>query len=282
MDDILKNSYYSNLGTLQNKEAKPMTQHKTAITTLMLCSLLAITYLAVASAATTGTLTATATTTSNIITLTGSGFGATENVTLSILNETDNSNVYNFTETVTTDSAGAFAANVTLPPGIYGTYNITAQTSTVNAYTEYTISGAANLTVTPDDSNIIAVSGSGFNANQTVTLQLNDTTTTTAYTFPENITTNSQGNFTSTIIIPTSLSGSYTIVASTSTATANATISVPDFTGPTGATGATGSTGVAGVAGADGQPADNTAVYLALVASVIAIAVALFTFVKKH
>ncbi len=245
----------------------------------MLCSVLVIAYLSVANAATTGTLTATATSTSNAITLSGSGFDPTENLTLFMLNETDNSNLYNFTETITTDDAGAFTANVTLPSGFYGTYNVTAQTTNVDAFTEYTISGAATLSATPDDSNIMAVSGSGFNANQTLTLQLNDTSTTTAYTFLDNITTDSEGNFTSTVIIPTSISGSYTLVASTSTTTANATIAVPDFTGPTGITGATGATGAVG---ADGEPADNTTVVLALGISIVAMIVAIFTLMKKH
>jgi len=101
----------------------------------------------------------------------------------------------------------------------------------------------------------------------------------TVYMFPNITVTDSQGNFNSTEIIPTSLSGSYTLVASSSSATANATISVPDLTGPTGATGVTGENGVVGETGAS---VDSTIGYAAIALSIIAIAIAALAIEKKR
>ena len=258
-----------------------MTQkRKNTILLVIICSVLAVAFISLASAQTTGTLTASATSNSGVIAVSGNGFDASDSVHLALLNETGGTAVYNFTETVTTDSAGNFSANLNLPLGIYGTFNLTAYTSTVTESTEYTIpQPAVAITVTPDDSNIIAVNGTGFNASEPVALTLADTTGTTVYTFPNNTATDSQGNFNSTEIIPTSLSGSYTLVASTSSATANATISVPDLTGPTGATGVTGENGVAGETGA---PADSTIGYTAIALSIVAIAIAALAVMKKR
>jgi hypothetical protein len=255
-------------------------KRRNIVLSLVICSIMALSFVAYAKADTAATLTTTTTDTGNVITLNGSGFNASESVYLALLKETDGSVVYNFTESVITDSSGNFAANVTIPTGVYGAYNLTAQTSTIVAYTEYNISLATpTLTVSPDDSNIILVSGTGFNASEVATLKIVDSNNETVYTFPDNITTDNQGNFTSTVIIPTNIKGSYTIIASTSDISANATITVPDLTGPTGATGATGLTGENGTAG---EPADSTIGYVAVVLSIVAIAIAALAMMKKR
>ncbi len=257
-------------------------QHKKTVALIMLCSFLAFTLFSFASAASTATLTASETDDNNIIKLSGTGFDANETVTLQILNETDNTVIYTFTENATADTDGAFTTNVTLPPGYYGTFNFTAETSTMFAHDEYTISDVTSLTASPNDSNIINVIGTGFNANETSTLVLNDTSTSTAYTFTENITTDASGTFNATVIIPTSISGDYTLVASTSTTSANTDISVPDLTGATGATGSPGAGGATGATGEAGIPADATIVYFALVFGVAGTVVGLVAVVKKH
>jgi hypothetical protein len=207
-------------------------------------------------------------------------------VSLRLLNETTQSVVYNFTETLTTDTLGNFTGDVTLPTATYGTFNLTAHTSTVSAYTEYTIkepiTNTTTITVTPDDSNIIQIKGSGFNASETLAMTLLDSSNDTAYKFSNDTQTDVLGNFTVTEIIPTNLSGSYMLVASTSNRTANATITVPDLTGPTGTIGATGATGANGVVGATGVSADQTIEYAAIILSIVAIVVGALTFVKKH
>jgi hypothetical protein len=258
-------------------------KRKNAILLMILCGVLAVAFISLTSAQTTATLTASATSDSGVIAVNGNGFDATDSVHLGLLNETDGTVVYNFTETVTTDSTGNFSANLSLPTGVYGTFNLTAHASTITAYTEYTIPQPATaIIVTPDNSNIIAVSGTGFNTSKTVALTLADTTGTTVYTFPNNTVADTQGNFNATEIIPTNLSGSYTLVASTSSATANVTISVPDLTGPTGAVGANGVAGETGATGDAGVPADTTVEYSAIVLSVVAITVATLALVKKH
>ena len=259
-----------------------MTQKTKKLTALaVLCSILAVAFISLASAASTdATLTVTPVSNSSVISVTGSGFNASETVNLSLMNGT--TFVYNFTESISTNSLGNFSANVTLPAGIYGTFNLTANTSTVSAYTAYTITQqSTTLTVTPDDSNIIQISGSGFNASDAVTLKLIDDAEATAYTFT-NATTDAQGNFTTTAIIPTSLSGTYTLVTSTTSVTANATITVPDLTGPTGSPGENGVAGEVGATGTAGASADNTIGITAIVLSFIAIVVAAIAIVKKH
>ena len=265
-----------------------MTQKQKGIAALILvCSVLAVAFISLASAQTANaTITASATSDSSVIALAGTGFDASGNVTLQLLNETTQLVIYNFTETITTDTLGNFTGNVTLPTATYGTFNLTAHTSTVSAHTEYTImepiTNTTTITVTPDDSNIIQIKGSGFNASETVATELLDSNNDTAYTFSNETQTDALGNFTVTEIIPTNISGSYTLVASTSSRTANATITVPDLTGATGTIGATGANGADGAAGTAGASADETIGYVAIVLSIVAIIVGALTFLKKQ
>ncbi len=144
-----------------------------------------------------------------------------------------------------------------------------------------------SITATPDESNIFNVNGTGFNASTEVTLKLiaNDTT---YYTFPENITTDNEGNFTATVIVPTSISGTYNLTASTDDYTAYVEYTVPDLTGPTGATGATGATGTTGQTGAvgaqgeQGEAANEMLGYAGLGMGVVALAVACYAVVRKQ
>ncbi len=262
-----------------------MTQiHPNAKLALLLCSVLAFAFisLAGAEAAAAASLTTASASEGGVVSLSGSGFDASETVYIALVNKTSNSVVYNFTETPTTDNVGNFTADLTLPKNVYGTFNLTAHTSTITTYSEYSISKAETaITVTPDDSNIITVNGTGFNSSATVTLKLADTTQT-VYTFQDSIKTDADGNFSATVIIPTSISGNYTLTATTSTATANATLTVPDLTGPTGATGAAGAIGKTGETGATGESADTTIAYVAITISIIAIAISAITILLKH
>jgi hypothetical protein len=246
----------------------------------MLCGVLAVAFVSTVNAATTS-ITITDIDDTNTINVTGTGFDADETVTLTLINQTDSSTAYTFTEDVTTDSEGAFDTNLTLPSGIYGTFDLTAETSDASADDEYTLSGSATLTATPDDSNIIAVTGTGFNAEEDVALTLNDTSEV-VYTFSDTITTDEYGNFTVTVIVPTSLSGDYTLGAETSTADASVDISVPDLTGPTGAAGDTGVAGEVGATGEPGTPADPTYEYVAVVLSLVAVGISIAAVMKKH
>jgi hypothetical protein len=248
------------------------------------CSILIVaTSVALVNAQPTLTLTITSTDDNNFITVTGNGFDPSKTVTLNLQNPLDGSIVYNFTEAITTNEDGTFTADISLPIGIYGTYNLNATTSTATATKEITLTGTATLSASPGNSNIIKTLGTGFNANQTVTLQLtNPTTGVVAYNYTEDITTDTYGNFSAIVIIPTSINGTFDLTVSTSTTTTNTTITVPNFTGPTGTDGLPGITGPAGTDGLSGTSADNTFGYILAVLSIIAIVTSALVFVKKR
>ena len=136
------------------------------------------------------------------------------------------------------------------------------------------VASAATLTATPDNSNIFNATGTGFTANSNVTLQLWNGSTTLIYTFP-NATTDSSGNFSAILIVPTSIpNATYTLTATTGTVSQSVSQTTPDLTGPTGATGATGATGPTGATGATGQAASNILAYGAIIISVMALVAA--------
>lgn len=130
------------------------------------------------------------------------------------------------------------------------------------------VASAATLTATPDNSNIFNATGTGFTANANVTLQLWEGNTTLIYTFP-NATTDSSGNFSTILIVPTSIpNATYTLTATTGAVSQSVNQTTPELTGPTGATGPTGPTGATG---ATGQAASNVLVYGAIIISVMAL-----------
>jgi hypothetical protein len=284
---ILKKSFQ--VTSKGQKEEEIMEKEKSYILFAMLFSVLMLAFVSPTLGQTnTGTLTATATDEPSVITVSGTGFNASETVQLQLLDTYDNSVVYTFPQSFTTESDGTFEDNVTLPDDMYGTYYLMAVSQTSYAYIEYTIEESTltttyeqgSLTVTPDDSNIIEVSGSGFNASETVTFELQEDDAV-VYTFTKQITTDSQGSFSAVMIIPTSMSGEYSLVASTSGVTANVTITVPDLTGETGATGETGETGATGEAGATGTT-DPILGYVGVALSVTAICVSIYCLTRKQ
>ncbi len=239
----------------------------------LLCTMLTLPMLTVADASTVAVLNVIPTSDSKIVTVMGSGFDPDESVYLALTNATTGVVLYNFTESAATSNIGIFTADLTLPSGIYGTYSIYAATSTVSANKEYTIRFQTNpkIAVTPPNSNIFKVSGSGFTPFDIAAFTLMDNRFASAFNFTDIGVADNQGNFTATLIVPTSLSGNYTLFVATRTGlTANASITVPDLTGPKGDSGDTGDRGPKGVAGEAGDAADNTLVYVAIIVSVIA------------
>ena len=126
---------------------------------------------------------------------------------------------------------------------------------------------ASEISATPNNSNLVKVSGKGFNASETVTLGLWNETVR-QYSFPENVTTDLEGNFSTIVIIPTSLRGNYFLVASTATSQAYVNYTVPDLIGATG------------VSGAAGEGANNTLVYLASIISIASILISFYALTK--
>lgn len=158
----------------------------------------------------------------------------------------------------------------------------------VSLIATFSLAGAAStdaaITATPDGSNIFRVIGTGFDADDNVTLTL-VANGTTYYNFTEALTSDTEGNFTAVVIVPTYITGAtYNLTASTSNVTAYTEYNVPDLTGPTGSTGPTGATGAAGengVAGADGKNADQTLTIGAIGIGLISLAIGVYAVIKK-
>lgn len=268
---------------MNQKQPQKNRKHIFAIL-VALCIMLATPILATASANTVATLTVAPTSNSNAINVIGNMFNANETVYLALANATTGVVVYNFTEYITTSSIGQFANSVTLPSAAPGTYIIYAKTSTVTASTVYTITNSATpkITASPANSNLIKVTGSGFGQMDGVGFVLAGAIGP-VFNFTDIGVTDNLGNFSVTLIIPTSISGNYTLMAQTRTgAMANTAIIVPDLTGPKGDTGQTGDKGAKGSTGPAGENADSIMVYAAIIISVIAAIVAVMAFVKDR
>lgn len=111
---------------------------------------------------------------------------------------------------------------------------------------------AATFIASPNNSNIVMVSGTGFNASSPVSIRLiNDNGT--MHVFAEQISTDVKGNFSSIIIIPTSIAGTFNMTANTSSVSMTfINLQVPNFTGPQGPQGIQGEIGLNGTQGAIG------------------------------
>lgn len=153
-----------------------------------------------------------------------------------------------------------------------------------------------SLTVAPANSHIIRVTGVGFNASETVKLSLMNGTES-IYAFTEAITTDGTGtdlgNFTAIVIIPTSINGTYTLNASTSTVSKQVSYTIPSLIGPQGLQGEPGVNGTAGPKGDIGSQGpigpqgpvgtvDNTIAYIALVIGVISLILVVAVAMKRQ
>jgi len=141
------------------------------------------------------------------------------------------------------------------------------------------------LTATPNNSNIFQVTGQGFTPDEIVNLTLYNETAI-VFNFA-NLKADSAGSINGTEIIPTSITGAnYNITATGLTSNVTATVvnyTVPNLIGATGAsgeTGATGANGETGATGATGQAANIIISYIAVFLSLIAIVIAVITFIK--
>jgi hypothetical protein len=276
---------------------KQINQKQSLAILAVLGIMLTMPLLTVASANTVATLTVVPTSDTKVIMVIGSGFNPNEPVYLALANATSGVVVYNFTESITTSIVGTFAKNVTLPSSTYGIFNIYAQTSTVSANKDYTIALLLNpkITVSPANSNIIKVTGSGFSPYDTVFFTLadfgvsaseptrNSLSLISVFNFTDFGVTDNMGNFSTALIIPTSISGNHTLIAQTRTgASANAAITVPDLTGPKGDTGATGDRGSKGATGPAGKDQDSSLIYVAIGISVVAVVISIWALVKDR
>jgi hypothetical protein len=236
-----------------------------------------------------------------VVVVSGIGFDQSQPVTLNIYNNIGNP-LGSFPGP-TTDSTGSFEFNLTLPfISQTGIYTFIANTSTISGRVDHILfsqaaptpaptapPGVAAITAVPDNGNIFNVTGNWFDASRKVTLKLNNAAGLTAYFFPENVTTDAQGRFSAILIVPTTLSGRFNLIASTTTrGTGNYTVTVPSLQGPAGTAGSSGVPGVSGVPGASGEPGTSGAAssagpdlgYAGIVLGIVAIAIAGFALFK--
>ncbi|MEM2970096.1 MAG: hypothetical protein QXR63_04090 [Candidatus Bathyarchaeia archaeon] len=135
----------------------------------------------------------------------------------------------------------------------------------------------ASLSATPSNSNIFRLTGIGFDASDTVWLRL-VSDETVVFNFTETIETDAEGSFSAIVIVPTSIHGTFNLVASTTSVSAYVEYTVPDLTGPEGPAGPTGETGPKGD---PGEPADPTIGYAGVGLGIVAIALSLYALARK-
>lgn len=261
---------------------------------LLVVMLVSLTY----AQSTTGNVYVTSTLNPNVITVAGSGFDASSLVSLGVYLR-DGVTLLAVLPDANTDDTGNFAANVSVPfVGASGIYFVMANTTNVIGYQPYVFyspgdapdpgSGPRSVSVSPDNSNIFNVTGKGFGASKAVTLRLTLPSGATAYTFADQMTTDSQGRFSTIGIVPTSISGTYALVASSTSGNATIQVTIPNLkgapgeTGMAGATGATGETGATGATGPAGSASGSPLEYASIALSVAAIVISAYALIKKH
>ena len=161
------------------------------------------------------------------ITISGTGFAASQSATIYFDDETAGS--------ATTNSVGTVSqTSFTIPASAWGSHTIRIQDAS-GYYATASFSTKQSTTLTPTSGPIgtkVTVSGSGFIANATVTITFDDAAVTTATAV---VTTNSKGSFSTTLDIPASSGGAHQVKASdgTNTDTRTFTISATSSVSPT-------------------------------------------------
>jgi hypothetical protein len=154
------------------------------------------------------------------ITVRGTGFKGSSNVTIYFGSTT--------LGTATTDINGSFTDNtITIPSTSRGGHTIKAEDVEGNdANATFTV--AQKITITPTNGGpgaTVTVNGIGFDASKTVTIKYNGVAVNTT---PTTINTDDTGNFSGSFIVPASSTGTYAVEASDSiySASANFTITI--------------------------------------------------------
>ncbi len=165
------------------------------------------------------------------VTLTGTNFDPNKAVTFKWNGDV----IKPIEETITTNSAGSFVANLIIPANyVSGTGQFESSTSSVSTViTAFTIANPT-LTVAPATGlpgAKISVSGANFEGNQTLTLLWDDTVITTT---PKVVTTTPLGSFVAVFTVPNTSRGVHYVSAAAGTKkinfTASFTITAPAVT----------------------------------------------------
>jgi hypothetical protein len=158
------------------------------------------------------------------VTINGTGFATSSSVTFYF----DDVSIGTATAT---DSNGSFAnSTFAIPSTSRGSHTIKAQDASGN-YATATFTVAHKMTITPTSGasgTSVTVSGTGFGASKTITIKYyNELVTTT----PASITTDANGSFTASFMVPAGLAGTYAVQVSDGINTASANfVSTTDAT----------------------------------------------------
>ncbi|MCX6011569.1 MAG: IPT/TIG domain-containing protein [Chloroflexi bacterium] len=150
------------------------------------------------------------------VTVTGTGFGASQPVTIKYNNVT----VVTTPSPITTTSAGYFTATFVVPVSPVGTYVVSASdgvnTATANfqSTTDATISTVTSASAPGNVGMSLTIEGVGFLPNHTITVSYDNDPTPLA-----TVTSGTTGNFTAPITIPASVGGPHTITVTDGTTT---------------------------------------------------------------
>ncbi len=142
----------------------------------------------------------------------GTGFEASKPISVTF----DNKQI----ATTTTDNNGSLNAIFTVPSHIAGTYRVRISDGTNTISTNFKIGSSITISQTTGHVGMeLTVSGIGFTADGTVTVTYDETKIATA-------TVGTDGTFSATFSVPTSVSGGHKIVATDGTNTRQSTFTV--------------------------------------------------------
>ncbi len=142
------------------------------------------------------------------VTVTGTGFRASRSITIT----------YNAVEvatsptTVTTDTDGSFSASFSVPAGGSATYVVEASDGTYKDSADFTVEASVSLSQASGYVGAeVTVSGTGFNANASITITFGGNVVTTS---PATVTSNANGGFSASFNVPASATATYIVSVS--------------------------------------------------------------------
>ncbi len=152
------------------------------------------------------------------ITISGTGFTASSNVTIYF-----DADVVGTTSTGTT---GSFTdATFSVPESYYGTHTVRAKDAS-NIFDTASFTTQQKITITPESGGVgdeVTVSGTGFRVSRAITITYDAGRVTTN---PVSIATDAKGSFTASFSVPSSLADDYKVEASDGTYKASADFTV--------------------------------------------------------
>jgi hypothetical protein len=157
-------------------------------------------------------------TVSSTLTVSGTGFNASTTGTVTF----GSGSAFATSYSATSDNTGAFSTSFSVPTVPGGTYTIIATLGT-SASASFTVRPTVTLsTNSAHVGDLIDISGTGFSASLTASIAYDGTTLT-------RVTTNANGSFDITLVVPHSVYGTHTVTASDGIFNASTILSVTQF-----------------------------------------------------